>query len=94
MIISSNLTKIRQNNKKRNIIKKKKMLDDSSFFSISKTNMAKEDEITSTERLNRTVMKDDFKKMEVIGQFNLGFIITKLKSQKGTELFIIDQHAR
>lgn len=33
--------------------------------------------------------KDMFKEMEVIGQFNLGFIITKLKS----DLFIIDQHA-
>lgn len=33
--------------------------------------------------------KDMFKEMEVIGQFNLGFIVTKLKS----DLFIIDQHA-
>lgn len=33
--------------------------------------------------------KDMFKYMEIIGQFNLGFIITKLKS----DLFIIDQHA-
>uniref|UniRef100_A0A8C1CGG1 PMS1 homolog 2, mismatch repair system component n=1 Tax=Cyprinus carpio carpio TaxID=630221 RepID=A0A8C1CGG1_CYPCA len=34
-------------------------------------------------------VKDMFKDMEIIGQFNLGFIITKLKS----DLFIIDQHA-
>lgn len=33
--------------------------------------------------------QDMFKEMEIIGQFNLGFIITKLKS----DLFIIDQHA-
>lgn len=33
--------------------------------------------------------KDMFKEMEIIGQFNLGFIITKIKS----DLFIIDQHA-
>lgn len=33
--------------------------------------------------------KDMFKEMDIIGQFNLGFIITKLKS----DLFIIDQHA-
>uniref|UniRef100_A0A8C9ST56 PMS1 homolog 2, mismatch repair system component n=1 Tax=Scleropages formosus TaxID=113540 RepID=A0A8C9ST56_SCLFO len=33
--------------------------------------------------------KDVFKEMEIIGQFNLGFIITKLKS----DIFIIDQHA-
>lgn len=33
--------------------------------------------------------KDMFKKMEIIGQFNLGFIITKIKA----DLFIVDQHA-
>jgi len=30
-----------------------------------------------------------FKEMEIIGQFNLGFIITKLNS----DIFMIDQHA-
>jgi len=33
--------------------------------------------------------KDSFKDMQVLGQFNLGFIITKLNS----DLFMIDQHA-
>uniref|UniRef100_A0A3P9MR69 PMS1 homolog 2, mismatch repair system component n=1 Tax=Oryzias latipes TaxID=8090 RepID=A0A3P9MR69_ORYLA len=33
--------------------------------------------------------KDMFKEMKIIGQFNLGFIITKLNS----DIFIIDQHA-
>nr|XP_015215805.1 PREDICTED: mismatch repair endonuclease PMS2 [Lepisosteus oculatus] len=33
--------------------------------------------------------KDMFAKMEIIGQFNLGFIITKLDS----DIFMIDQHA-
>ncbi|XP_070617318.1 mismatch repair endonuclease PMS2 [Erythrolamprus reginae] len=33
--------------------------------------------------------KEMFAKMEIVGQFNLGFIIAKLKS----DLFIIDQHA-
>ena len=37
----------------------------------------------------KTIEKEDFKKMEVIGQFNKGFIITKLNKS----LFIIDQHA-
>ena len=41
------------------------------------------------EELNKTIRKDDFTKMEILGQFNLGFIIGKL----GTDLFIIDQHA-
>ncbi|KAI9562884.1 putative PMS1 [Daphnia sinensis] len=39
--------------------------------------------------LSRQISQSDFKKMEVIGQFNLGFIIAKLNS----DLFIIDQHA-
>lgn len=33
--------------------------------------------------------KEMFKDMEIIGQFNLGFIIAKLNS----DVFIIDQHA-
>lgn len=41
------------------------------------------------EELTREISKESFKKMEVIGQFNLGFIITKLDD----DLFIIDQHA-
>ncbi|RZF47591.1 hypothetical protein LSTR_LSTR012213 [Laodelphax striatellus] len=39
--------------------------------------------------LSREITKDMFQKMEVIGQFNLGFIIAKLNS----DLFIVDQHA-
>ncbi|XP_004534945.1 mismatch repair endonuclease PMS2 isoform X1 [Ceratitis capitata] len=41
------------------------------------------------EELQREISKDTFAKMEIIGQFNLGFIIVKLD----TDLFIIDQHA-
>ncbi|XP_053606101.1 mismatch repair endonuclease PMS2 [Plodia interpunctella] len=41
------------------------------------------------EELSREISKDSFKQMKVIGQFNLGFIITRL----GDDLFIIDQHA-
>lgn len=41
------------------------------------------------EELSREISKDSFKEMQVIGQFNLGFIITKLD----VDLFIIDQHA-
>ena len=51
-------------------------------------------------KLSLTVSKDDFSKMRIIGQFNLGFIlatrsgkdIDNEKSSKD-ELFIIDQHA-
>lgn len=39
--------------------------------------------------LQRELTKDSFDKMEIIGQFNLGFIIARLED----DLFIIDQHA-
>lgn len=57
----------------------------------------------ATNALSRVISKDDFKPgaMEVIGQFNLGFIIARLhRASSGTngaavtdDLFIIDQHA-
>ncbi|XP_053550956.1 mismatch repair endonuclease PMS2 [Bombina bombina] len=39
--------------------------------------------------LQKEISKEMFAKMDIIGQFNLGFIITKLDS----DLFMIDQHA-
>ena len=58
---------------------------------------------TAEERLSLTVSKEDFLRMRIIGQFNLGFIIAarpahQSDSPKGhvptdDELFIIDQHA-
>ena len=39
--------------------------------------------------LTKNISKDMFKRMEILGQFNLGFIIAKLDN----DLFIIDQHA-
>eukprot|EP00794_Sanderia_malayensis_P019017 gene19017-20929_t len=41
------------------------------------------------DELRRNITKDMFREMEILGQFNLGFIIAKL----GDDLFIIDQHA-
>lgn len=41
------------------------------------------------EELRRNITKDMFKEMEIMGQFNLGFIIGKINN----DLFIIDQHA-
>ncbi|KAJ4376990.1 ATP-binding mismatch repair protein [Didymella sp. IMI 355093] len=48
------------------------------------------------ERLSLTVTKADFNEMQVIGQFNLGFIIAvrpPTSTSPTSELFIIDQHA-
>ena len=47
-----------------------------------------ENESAETE-LGRNVTKEMFNIMEIIGQFNLGFIIIKLRD----DLFIVDQHA-
>ena len=43
--------------------------------------------------LTLTVSKQDFLKMNVIGQFNLGFILCTRKLESGYDMFIIDQHA-
>ncbi|KAG9443779.1 hypothetical protein H6P81_015119 [Aristolochia fimbriata] len=43
----------------------------------------------ATTELEKFFKKEDFGRMKVIGQFNLGFIIGKLDS----DLFIVDQHA-
>ena len=45
--------------------------------------------------LSRVVSKDDFGRMDVLGQFNRAFVITRLcKPTEGhDDLFIIDQHA-
>lgn len=48
------------------------------------------------ERLSLKVSKEDFSRMHIIGQFNLGFILAVRPSHSPTtsdELFIIDQHA-
>ncbi|XP_055836736.1 mismatch repair endonuclease PMS2 [Episyrphus balteatus] len=44
---------------------------------------------SAEEELQLEISKDMFAKMEIIGQFNLGFIVVKL----GSDLLIVDQHA-
>jgi DNA mismatch repair ATPase MutL len=58
-----------------------------------------EDDAKAADALSRVIDKDDFGSMEIIGQFNLGFIVTRRRKyidQSGGEmddLFIVDQHA-
>ena len=69
----------------------------------SATEGAIPDPQTAEERLSLTVSKNDFARMRIIGQFNLGFIIAirpahqlaELERTPGLkdEVFIIDQHA-
>ncbi|CAG7823721.1 unnamed protein product [Allacma fusca] len=51
--------------------------------------IAHEDNEAAEEELKRQLNKEMFQEMRVIGQFNLGFIITK----HGSDIFIVDQHA-
>jgi DNA mismatch repair protein PMS2 len=48
-----------------------------------------EREAAAERELERVFDKSEFGDMEVIGQFNLGFILARL----GRDVFIIDQHA-
>jgi DNA mismatch repair protein PMS2 len=49
------------------------------------------------QKLSRTIQKQDFLAMDILGQFNLGFVIVRLRKpvEGGTvdDLFIVDQHA-
>lgn len=54
-----------------------------------KAKISPSDNSAAENELSREISKDMFAKMEIIGQFNLGFIIAKLAE----DLFIIDQHA-
>lgn len=51
--------------------------------------IAPESNSSAESELRKNISKDMFKRMEILGQFNLGFIIAKLDN----DLFIIDQHA-
>jgi DNA mismatch repair protein PMS2 len=49
-----------------------------------------DDNEKATKALSRVISKPDFARMQVLGQFNLGFMITSLDDQ---DLYIVDQHA-
>jgi DNA mismatch repair protein PMS2 len=77
-----------------------------SLLSIFSDTHSQEDEINSQEddisRLELTISKPDFPLMRIVGQFNLGFILTtrstpidrlRTRNTPRENLFIIDQHA-
>eukprot|EP01134_Creolimax_fragrantissima_P003647 CFRG3647T1 len=51
--------------------------------------IAPNDNSEAEAELERHISKEDFSQMHVLGQFNLGFIIARLRN----DLFIVDQHA-
>lgn len=53
------------------------------------TKIRKEENSDAEKQLSRSLTKEDFNSMKVIGQFNNGFIICRLRGH----LFIVDQHA-
>ena len=65
------------------------IFDDITDPTIFRAKITPEGNSNAEAELRRGVSKSDFASMEVIGQFNLGFIIAKLCN----DLFIVDQHA-
>ena len=63
--------------------------ESSGFARTFRATIAPENNEKAEEELERHITKEMFGKMEIVGQFNQGFIITK----HGDDLFIIDQHA-
>lgn len=62
--------------------------------------VANQDEAQVEKALSRVIHKQDFAAMDVVGQFNLGFIIARRRtvpdvtgSDEMDDLFIVDQHA-
>lgn len=55
------------------------------------------DDQAASAALSRVIEKQDFEVMEILGQFNLGFILVRLakahERSRTDDLFIIDQHA-
>ncbi|GAB00070.1 uncharacterized protein L969DRAFT_80078 [Mixia osmundae IAM 14324] len=51
------------------------------------------DAIRAEASLTRTVAQEDFSRMQILGQFNLGFIIVRRSERSQDDIFIIDQHA-
>ncbi|XP_060559608.1 mismatch repair endonuclease PMS2-like [Ruditapes philippinarum] len=65
-------------------------VDESSKFSRAfRATINPAENLAAEQELQREIKKDMFSKMEILGQFNKGFIITRLEK----DLFIVDQHA-
>ncbi|CAO3632457.1 unnamed protein product [Cunninghamella echinulata] len=58
--------------------------------SLKQASLNTDDNEIATKALSRVINKNDFSKIEVLGQFNNGFIIGLLDND---DIFIIDQHA-
>ncbi|NWT04983.1 PMS2 endonuclease, partial [Mionectes macconnelli] len=75
--------------KARKVIQQQQKRTERENYRRFKAKISPGDNKVAEDELRKEISKEMFAKMEIIGQFNLGFIITKLNS----DLFIIDQHA-
>ncbi|CAE6440165.1 unnamed protein product [Rhizoctonia solani] len=63
-----------------------------------KTDWENDNGAQAEQQLSRVIQKQDFLSMDILGQFNLGFIIVRLRKKAADgslldDLFIVDQHA-
>ncbi|KAJ7410751.1 hypothetical protein WISP_106457 [Willisornis vidua] len=75
--------------KVKNVIQQQQKSTETENYRRFKAKISPGDNKVAEDELRKEISKEMFAKMEIIGQFNLGFIIAKLNS----DLFIIDQHA-
>ncbi|NXG21796.1 PMS2 endonuclease, partial [Grallaria varia] len=75
--------------KVKKVIQQKQKSTETENYRRFKAKISPGDNKVAEDELRKEISKEMFAKMEIIGQFNLGFIIAKLNS----DLFIIDQHA-
>ncbi|KFZ53439.1 Mismatch repair endonuclease PMS2, partial [Podiceps cristatus] len=75
--------------KVKRVIQQKQKSTETQYYRRFKAKISPGENKVAEDELRKEISKEMFAKMEIIGQFNLGFIIAKLNS----DLFIIDQHA-
>lgn len=87
-ILLMDLSQIRASIEKKNLDKKIEPKN-AIVWNFENATLGRASDIEAIQELTQNFQKNDFLKMEIIGQYNLGFIIVKLYNN----LFIIDQHA-
>ncbi|KAJ7305868.1 hypothetical protein JRQ81_010234 [Phrynocephalus forsythii] len=73
----------------RQLIKQRKKTSETLSYRKFRAKISPGENKTAEDELRKEIRKEMFAKMDIIGQFNLGFIIARLDA----DLFIIDQHA-
>lgn len=88
--ISASICQIRELLAHENLLKAAAMENRPQFRGVQfKSKIHPSNNKLAEQELETSICKQDFERMEVIGQFNLGFIIVRLNN----DLFIVDQHA-